>query len=134
MTAASASTETQPRRSRHRLANLLGKPSSGVAILLVFYIGLIVVFSVVSPFFLTQRNMLAIGSNVSFIGLMAAAGPPLIIAGGLDLSVAAVAGLTGVTIAIVHGTGVPIWIAVLVALAIGAFVGIVNGLFATKLK
>ena len=33
------------------------------------------------------RNMLAIGSNIAFIGLMAAAGTPLIIAGGLDLSV-----------------------------------------------
>jgi ribose transport system permease protein len=58
----------------------------------------------------------------------------LIIAGGLDLSVAAIAGLTGVTIAIVHSSGVPIWLAVLVAVGIGAFVGMVNGLFATRLR
>ena len=74
-----------------------------MAILLVFYIGLLVVFSLLSPFFLTVRNMMAIGSNVAFIGLMAAAGTPLIIAGGLDLSVAAVAGLSGVLIAVLHG-------------------------------
>jgi ribose transport system permease protein len=120
--------------TRRRILHLLGQPWSGVAILLVFYIVLIVVFSVLSPFFLTQRNMLAIGANVAFIGLMAAAGTPLIIAGGLDLSVAAVAGLTGVTIASLHGLGLPIWIAVFLALAIGGLVGLVNGLFATRLR
>jgi ribose transport system permease protein len=136
MTVANASTpvEQAAPTNRQRLLGLLGKPWSGVAILLAFYIGLIIIFSILSPFFLTQRNMLAIGSNVSFIGLMAAAGTPLIIAGGLDLSVAAVAGLTGVTIAIVHSSGVPVWLAVAVALCVGAFVGLVNGLFATKLK
>ena len=60
--------------------------------LLVFYLVLIAIFSVLSPFFFGLRNMLAIGANVAFMGLMAAAGTPLIIAGGLDLSVAAIAG------------------------------------------
>ena len=134
VTSASPSTDRSASGSRGRFVDLLGKPWSGVAILLVFYIVLIVVFSVLSPFFLTGRNMLAIGSNVAFIGLMAAAGTPLIIAGGLDLSVAAVAGLTGVTIAILHGVGLPIWVAVFLALCIGAGVGLINGLFATRLK
>ncbi|MCP4381470.1 MAG: ABC transporter permease [Hyphomicrobiales bacterium] len=134
MTVASAESPTDQTTTRSRLLGLLGKPWSGVAILLIFYIALIIVFHFLTPFFLTQRNMLAIGSNVAFIGLMAAAGTPLIIAGGLDLSVAAIAGLTGVTIAIIHGLGVPIWIAVFAALSVGAFIGLVNGLFATKLR
>lgn len=135
MTAATRSSpEGRAAGSRGRLLDLLGKPWSGVAILLVFYIALLVVFTVLSPFFMTTRNMLAIGSNVAFIGLMASAGTPLIIAGGLDLSVAAIAGLTGVTIAIIHGAGVNVWIAVLAAVALGGLVGMVNGLFATRLK
>ena len=60
------------------------------------------VFSVSVAVLLVRRNMMAIGSNVAFIGLMAAAGTPLIIAGGLDLSVAAVAGLSGVVIALLY--------------------------------
>ncbi|MBV9220587.1 MAG: ABC transporter permease [Methylobacteriaceae bacterium] len=120
-------------RSR-RLAAVLGQPWSGVAILLLFYLCLILIFSVLSPFFLTLRNMLAIGSNVAFIGLMAAAGTPLIIAGGLDLSVAAVAGLVGVLIAIVHADGIDIWVCVFGALVLGALIGLVNGLFATRLR
>lgn len=134
MTAMSSTDTPTTAVSRHGFVALLGKSWSGVAILLAFYIGLLVVFSILSPFFMTFRNIVAIGANVSFIGLMAVAGTPLIIAGGLDLSVAAVAGLTGVTIAILHGLGAPIWIAVAGAIALGAFVGFVNGLFATRLK
>jgi ribose transport system permease protein len=122
---------SQPRR---RLAVLLGRPFAGVAILLLFYIALIIVFSFLSPFFLSIRNMLAIGTNVAFIGLMASAGTPLIIAGGLDLSVAAVAGLVGVVIALLNAAGFYVWLAVIVALLLGVLVGLVNGLFTTRLR
>ncbi len=134
MTIASVQQKAPPTATRQRLLALLGKPWSGVAILLVFYILLLAVFTVLSPYFLTQRNMLAIGSNVAFIGLMAAAGTPLIIAGGLDLSVAAVAGLIGVVIALLHAAGWNVWLAVAVAMGLGALVGAVNGLFATRLR
>jgi len=107
---------------------------SAVLILIGFYVVLLLIFSVLSPYFMTLRNMLAISSNVAFIGLMAAAGTPLIIAGGLDLSVAAVAGLTGVLTAILHGFGVPIWGAVACAVLIGAMLGLVNGILVTQLK
>ena len=105
-----------------------------VLILLVFYVILVVVFSFLSPFFMTVRNMTSISSNIALIGLMAAAGTPLIIAGGLDLSVAAVAGLTGVIIALLHAAGIPIWVAVLAAIAVAMVVGVVNGIFATYLR
>lgn len=117
-----------------RPALFKSRTASGVLILLAFYVVLLIVFSLLSPFFMTLRNMVAISSNVAFIGLMAAAGTPLIIAGGLDLSVAAVAGLTGVLIAIMHAAGIPIWAAVLAAVALGAAIGLVNGLLATGLK
>lgn len=105
-----------------------------VLILLVFYVVLLVVFSFLSPFFMTVRNMTSIGSNVALIGLMAAAGTPLIIAGGLDLSVAAIAGLTGVIIALLHAAGIPIWFAVLAAVLVAVGIGLVNGLLATYLR
>jgi ribose transport system permease protein len=116
------------------LLGLLNRPSSGVVLLLVFYVGLVAVFSVLSPFFLSVRNMLSIGGNVAFIGLMAATGTPLIIAGGLDLSVAAVAGFTGVVISLLYTAGVPIWGAVGIALVLAAGIGLVNGFFTTRLR
>ncbi|OEO28159.1 ABC transporter permease [Devosia insulae DS-56] len=119
---------------KRRFMELLAKPWSGVAMLLVFYLILIAVFSILSPFFFNTRNMLQIGLNVAYIGLMAAAGTPLIIAGGLDLSVAAIAGLTGVMISLLVGLGVPVWVAVGLALALAAAIGVANGLFTTRLK
>lgn len=117
-----------------RLSLAGSRSTSGVLILLGFYAALLIVFSLLTPFFMTPRNMLAIGSNVAFIGLMAAAGTPLIIAGGLDLSVAAVAGLTGVLIATLFAAGVPIWVAALIALLAGALIGLLNGTLATGLR
>jgi ribose transport system permease protein len=113
----------------------LGRPESGVVLLFAFYILLLIVFSLLSPFFMTTRNMMSIGSNIAFIGLMAAAGTPLIIAGGLDLSVAAIAGLVGVFIAMLNADmGVNIWLAAVLAVLLGGFIGAVNGLFCTRLR
>jgi len=75
-----------------------------------------------------------IGINMSYIGIMAAAGTPLIIAGGLDLSVAAIAGLTGVLITYAFGWFDNIWIAVIFSLIFGILAGSLNGLLATVLK
>ncbi|MCB1499369.1 MAG: ABC transporter permease [Bauldia sp.] len=135
MTSAADRSPTVAGSSRGPLLTFLGRPSSGVVMLFVFYILLLVVFSLISPFFMTTRNMMAIGSNIAFIGLMAAAGTPLIIAGGLDLSVAAIAGLVGVLIAVLYGDyGWNIWLAAVAAIVLGGAIGAVNGLFCTRLR
>jgi len=122
----------------HRVARTftsqLGKPWSGVAVLLAFYLLLIAAFSVLSPFFFDIRNMLSIGSNVAFMGLMAATGTPLIIAGGLDLSVAAIAGLTGVLISLLYAGGINIWVASALAIVVAGAIGGVNGILTTRLR
>jgi ribose transport system permease protein len=116
------------------LRGLLRKSWAGVALLLLFYLAVLLTFSVLSPWFLAFDNMMSIGANMAFIGLMSAAQTPLIIAGGLDLSVAAVAGMAGVIVALLHGNGINVWIGSAAALLIGALVGAINGLFATRLK
>jgi ribose/xylose/arabinose/galactoside ABC-type transport system permease subunit len=116
------------------VTTMLAKPWAGVAVLLVLYLIIIAVFWRLSPFFLDWRNMLTIGATVAYIGLMAALGTLLIIAGGLDLSVAAVAGLTGVVIALLYSAGLNIWVAALCALLVAAAIGCLNGLLATRLR
>ena len=115
------------------IAALLNRPGAGVALLLIFYLFVAVLFSVLSPWFLSFDNMMSIGTNMAFIGLMCALQTPLIIAGGLDLSVAAVAGLSGVVVALLHATGIDIALACLVALALGGGIGLLNGLLAVRL-
>lgn len=112
---------------------LLAQPWAGVGVLLVFYLILVILFSVLSPFFLTARNLLSIGNNMAVIGLMAATQTLLIVSGGMDLSVAAVAGLSGVIIALLFATGWNIWLACVLAVVIAAIVGLINGVFVTRL-
>ena len=114
--------------------SLMKQSWSGVAVLSIFYIVIVIGLSLMSPWFFSFNNAMNIGINMSYIGLMAAAGTPLIIAGGLDLSVAAVAGLTGVLITIFFGWIDNIWLSVTLALCVGAFIGAFNGFLATVLK
>lgn len=116
------------------MSSMLAKPWAGVAVLLALYLLIIAAFSLLSPFFLDWRNMLTIGATVAYMGLMAALGTPLIIAGGLDLSVAAVAGLTGVVIALLYSAGLNIWLAAACALLVAAAIGCFNGLLTTRLR
>ncbi|MBY2989182.1 ABC transporter permease, partial [Rhizobium leguminosarum] len=122
------------KRSAKSRSDLLGRPAAGIVLLLVFYVLLLIAFSVFSPYFLTLSNLSNIGTNMAFIGLMAAAGTPLIIGGGLDLSVAAVAGLAGVIVALMHAKGINIWAGCVTALLIGCAVGVLNGFIVTRLK
>ncbi len=129
-TAADPKAITTAQRSR----NLLGHPYAGVVMLLIFYLILAGVFTTISPYFLTFKNLVSIGSNMAFIGLMAAAGTPLIIAGGLDLSVAAVAGISGVVVSMCYANGIDIWVSCGVALLVGAGIGAGNGALTNGLR
>jgi len=117
-----------------RARELLAKPWAGTAMLLFFYLIIIVIFTLLSPFFMSFRNLLSVGTNASFIGLMAAAGTPLIIAGGLDLSVAAVAGLAGVVVSIGYAAGIDIWVSCALALILGGAIGAANGALTNGLR
>jgi ribose transport system permease protein len=120
--------------SRSGFRNLMSQDWTGVVALGIFYIMIFIAFSVLSPYFLQTRNLMSIGSNMSVIGLMAIAGTPLIIAGGLDLSVAAIAGVSGVIVSLLYGAGINVWSACAIAVAIAAALGGFNGFLTTRLR
>ncbi len=122
------------KKRRSAMERFLEHPAAGIVMLALFYILLMIVFSILSPYFLSAGNLSTIGTNMAFIGLMAAAGTPLIIGGGLDLSVAAVAGLAGVIVALVNAAGLGVWLGCILALLAGTGVGLLNGTIATRLK
>lgn len=125
---------TPSNRTNGGLRHLLGKEWAGVAVLGLLFIGLILIFATLSPYFLRVNNLLSIGTNMSVIGLMAIIGTPVIIAGALDLSVAAIAGLAGVLVALLNAAGLDIWLASFLAIVICGIVGGGNGLLVTKLQ
>lgn len=98
-------------------------------------IGLVAIFiamSILSPFFLTTRNLLNIITQVSDIGIMAVGAALVIIIGGIDLSVGSTLALSMMTMAwLFKIQSWPFLAAVLVGLLIGALVGLINGLLST---
>lgn len=102
--------------------------------ILIAYIGLCVVFSILSSNFLSIKNFINIGIYSSIMGITAAATTLVLISGCIDISVGSVMGLTGMISALMLKQGIPIVIVIIVSLLAGAAVGILNGLLVAKGK
>ena len=93
-------------------------------------IGLLIimgVFAAIAPGFLGERNLLNILQQSSINACVALGMTLVIIQGGIDLSVGPTAALAAVLSASLMVAGVPIPIALLAGLALGALCGAVNG-------
>lgn len=91
-----------------------------------------VLFSTLSPYFLTVRNLLNIGRAVSIRGIVAAGLTLVLISGGIDLSIGSNMAATGMLIAYMLRAGWPVPLAVVGALAFGAVLGLITSFFVTK--
>lgn len=98
---------------------------------LIGLIVLCVVLWILSPFFLTVSNMLNIAQQTSINAIIAVGMTFVIITAGIDLSVGSILAFSGVVLASVLQTGVPVPIAILVGLIVGLLCGLVNGLLIT---
>lgn len=92
------------------------------AILIAFF----VVLSIASPYFFTQSNLANLVKQSAINGIIALGVTAIIITGGIDLSVGAVAGLTGVVTAMLMVSGIGIFLSCLAGLVVAVAVGIVN--------
>ena len=89
-------------------------------------LGFVVVLSVASPYFLTSDNLTNLVKQSAINGIIALGVTAVIIAGGIDLSVGSVAGLSGVVVAMLMTSGVPTLPACAAALLVAALVGVAN--------
>lgn len=98
----------------------------------VAFIALFVVLSIRSPVFFTEENLKNLAFQTAPIGIMAAGGTLVFIAGGFDLSVGAVSAFTGICAAkIFVGTGMGLWPSLILAALAGLGIGVGNGLLIT---
>lgn len=93
--------------------------------LAIFILGLIV--SMISPKFATAGNLLNVLQNACFIGIMALGMTPVIIIGGIDISVGSILGMCAVTLGLLLNADVPLIVGIIGALAMGILCGVVNG-------
>ena len=84
---------------------------------------------IATPDFLTGQNLLNIGIQVSTVAVLAFGMTFVIVAGGIDLSVGAVAALAAMVSSwLFVAAGLPGWLTLLGGLATGLLAGMVNGL------
>jgi len=107
-------------------------------------IAIIVVFSILSPNYLTIGNLLIMASHVAIYGILAIGMLLVILNGGIDLSVGSILALAGVSAgAMMQGIQIdamgvilypPVWAVVVLTCVLGATVGAVNGVLVSIFK
>ena len=105
---------------------------------------IIIVFSLMSPYYFSLNNFLTMASHVALFGILAIGMLLVILNGGIDLSVGSTLGLSGVIAGfLMQGVtlnlfGVvlfpPVWVVAVLACALGAFIGLINGVLISRFK
>ncbi|MCU1542181.1 MAG: sugar transporter permease [Microbacteriaceae bacterium] len=103
---------------------------------------IIIIFSLLSPNYLNVGNLLQMSQHVAVYAILAIGMLLVILNGGIDLSVGATLGLSGVVAGyLMQGVLIPelgialypsVWVTVVIALGTGALVGLVNGVLIAK--
>jgi erythritol transport system permease protein len=131
----------QSRRETDRrgfdLAKLLLEGRAFFALIVI-----IVVFSLLSPYYFSVSNFLTMASHVAIFGILAIGMLLVILNGGIDLSVGSTLGLAGVVAGfLMQGVTLdafgiilypPVWVVAILACALGALVGLVNGVLIAR--
>ena len=94
---------------------------------------LCVVLSIISPFFLTSTNISDVFGNAAVLAIVAFGVTMVVISGEFDLSVGSAVGLVGMITALVMVNTGSVLFGVLVGIATGAGIGLVNGIVAAYL-
>jgi len=112
---------------KNNLKNMILKYKSLVGLLI-----LCIVISFITPRFLSVPNIKNILTQVSVNAVIAVGMSFVILTGGIDLSVGSILAISGaVAASIVKSTG-NLFLAIIVALAIGSIVGLINGILVSK--
>jgi ribose transport system permease protein len=118
-------------------ANLIGKVvncrqtnkmfmAEGTLILILAL--LFIALSITSKSFLTVSNLSNLVRQTSIIGIVAIGMTFVIISAGIDLSVGSVVGFSGVFAGILMNRGVGILPSIILAIAVGTLIGLINGI------
>jgi len=114
-------------KRRARIGTLL----SLTLVALLALMWLVLAFSTTS--FWTYNNITNLLRQGAMIAILAIGETFVIITAGIDLSVGAVVGFTSVIIALLLTNGLPIWLAVIITLAIGIAIGVFHAFGISRL-
>jgi len=139
MTTAVAESPVLRRRTRINVSALLVEGRAFLALIIT-----VLIFSALTPKFLTGDNLIIMSRHVAFNATIAIGLLMVILNGGIDLSVGSTVGLSGVVAGyLLQGANIPftdataypaVWVVVILSLVVGALIGVINGLVITYLK
>lgn len=105
---------------------------------------IIAIFASLSPNYLDADNLIIMARHVAINAIVAIGMLMVILHGGIDLSVGSTVGLSGVVAGyLLQGFNLPlselvaypaVWVVVLIAVGVGALIGLVNGLLVSRLS
>ena len=121
-TATAPTGEQQPEQATRNAALEWLKGQYALFILIV----LLIIAALSSPAFLTGTNITNLLLQMSIIGVVVMAELIIVLTGGIDISVGSALGLAAVLCAGLFG-GFSVWLALLVGMAVGGIIGLVNG-------
>ncbi len=117
---------------RSLLQRAIARPEFGPFVLLVIEL---VIFGGINPDFLSGDNLSNILAFTVELGLIALAMTLLMTSGEFDLSVGSLFGFSPVLMWTLFNSGATsLWLAFIIVLVVAALIGLVNGLFVTRLK
>lgn len=91
-------------------------------------IGIMLIFTMLEPKFLTPRNISTLFLQTGYIAILTCGIVLIIVAGHIDLSVGAVVGLTGAIAArFMETLGLNMWVAIVLTLLVGLAIGLWQG-------
>ena len=96
---------------------------------------IVIILTMSSPYFLSARNLLRVGRQMSFVGLLAIGMSFVIASGQIDISVGRIITLVSFFMAtLMQHWGVDPWLAFLAGIGLGGVCGLINGGLALALN
>ena len=114
------------------MRNLIKKKEFGILLIIVLLSGIL---TILNPIFIRPDNLLDVAKGNVVLGIMALGMLPVLISGGIDLSVSATIALSAVVCGkIMVSSGSNLAVVLLVGVMLGVLVGAFNGIIIAKLK
>ncbi|WP_139997478.1 ABC transporter permease [Paenibacillus paridis] len=101
--------------------------SNKLVVQLVLLIFILVLFSILSPYFLSVTNFMNVLNQMVEVGLIAIPMTMIIISGAMDLSVGSILAFSAVCMGVAFERGINIWVSMGIGLLAGVLCGAVNG-------
>ncbi|MDO9395267.1 MAG: ABC transporter permease, partial [Herbiconiux sp.] len=97
-------------------------------------VALVIVFSILSPTFLTLGNIKAMLVAAAILVILAIGQSFVITTGGIDLSISATMTFGAIGFGLAFQAGLGFWLSAIVAIVAGLLIGLINGLLIAKGK